>query len=165
MESTHHPYIHHFKSNINHIDLPDQFAFPFDYTPHTIAIIAAKQLQDYLTTRKDWFPCFGMGEKPNIKSMGKMFGVLVVKNKYDQLGYIQSFSGMVNGETNHDAFVPPIFDRQSDASPYAQKEKEIMDLTKSIDSLTHHIALIHAQGVLSDFISHNEPRIKKCKSE
>ncbi|TKC09437.1 pseudouridylate synthase [Pedobacter frigoris] len=42
--------------------------------------------------------------------VGKMFGVLVVREKGGTLGYLAAFSGKLAGENHHEGFVPPIFD-------------------------------------------------------
>lgn len=45
-----------------------------------------------------------------------MFGVLIVKNENNQLGYLAAFSGKLAGGNHHAKFVPPVFDGLSDES-------------------------------------------------
>ena len=46
--------IHYFKNDISHIELPDQFTYPFRYTPHALCKMAAEEVQNYLLSRSDW---------------------------------------------------------------------------------------------------------------
>ena len=36
------------------VELPSRFDYPFQYTPHEIAKLASKELQDYLESQKDF---------------------------------------------------------------------------------------------------------------
>jgi len=40
-----------FKAPIAHLALPLKFTFPFYYDPHPLAVLAAEQLQEYLTAQ------------------------------------------------------------------------------------------------------------------
>lgn len=99
-----------FKTDIEKIELPKKFTFPFHYEPHPIGILAAKELQNHLRTQTDWVYDFGNNTVENSLQIGKMFGVLVVKNRKEQLGYLAAFSGKLAGSNHHPGFVPPVFD-------------------------------------------------------
>ncbi len=43
-----------------------------------------------------------------------MFGVLVVRNQENELGYLAAFSGKLGGSNHHSRFVPPVFDGLAD---------------------------------------------------
>jgi len=43
-----------------------------------------------------------------------MFGVLVVRNEQNEIGYLAAFSGKLAGGNHHTRFVPPIFDGIAD---------------------------------------------------
>lgn len=45
-----------------------------------------------------------------------MFGVLVVKNNANRIGYLAAFSGKLAGANQHTKFVPPVYDGLSDQS-------------------------------------------------
>ncbi|WCC43920.1 hypothetical protein PJW08_08815 [Tenacibaculum finnmarkense] len=105
-----------FTSDISQIAIPEKFDYPHNYTPHSLAKIASEELQEYLKTQTDFTHNFGLKNlrnieatknKQNTTALGKMFGVLVVKNKQGKLGYLTAFSGKIAQSTQHKHFVPP----------------------------------------------------------
>lgn len=99
-----------FKKPIDGLVLPNRFTFPFYYEPHPLSIQATAELQDYLISQDDWKHNFGLEGNPKGLVIGKMFGVLVVKNAAGSIGYIAAFSGKLAGTNEHSKFVPPVFD-------------------------------------------------------
>ena len=95
--------------NIEDYELPKSFTFPFYYTPHPLAILAAEDLQKQLENHK-WQHNFGLDNKATGEGIGKMFGVLVVKDKDDNIGYLSAFSGKIDNSNHHKGFVNPVFD-------------------------------------------------------
>ena len=93
--------LHFFKNSIAAIKLPDKFTYPFHYTPHPLCIIAAEEVQAYLTTQFQW---------QEELQKGKMFGVLIVQTPENRTGYLAAFSGILAGKNLHPFFVPPIYD-------------------------------------------------------
>jgi tRNA pseudouridine32 synthase/23S rRNA pseudouridine746 synthase len=89
--------------------LPERFTYPFDYEPHPLSLLAVEKLQFYLKHQQEWTHNFGLDEQDGPVS-GKMFGVLVVRNAQNELGYLSAFSGKLAGSNHHQGFVPPIFD-------------------------------------------------------
>ena len=81
----------YFEKDISNIPLPDKFTCPFCYSPHLLSMMAANQLQSYLSKRDDW---------SDELQEGKMFGVLVVW-KGDDIGFVASFSGQIQGQNIH----------------------------------------------------------------
>jgi tRNA pseudouridine32 synthase/23S rRNA pseudouridine746 synthase len=114
-----------FKADVSQIELPEKFTFPFYYEPHLLAKIATTELQEYLENQTDFEHNFGL--KTTLKSLavGKMFGVLVVKNKQNQLGYLTAFSGKLADKSLPEIFVPPIFNMRTTGSFYIKGELEI----------------------------------------
>jgi tRNA pseudouridine32 synthase/23S rRNA pseudouridine746 synthase len=78
--------------------------------PHPLSLLAAQELQQHLQTQTDWEHNFGLSNTINGNIVGKMFGVLVVKNTQNQIGYLSAFSGKLAGGNHHPKFVPPVFD-------------------------------------------------------
>lgn len=72
-------------------------------------MMAAAELQQYLA-QTDLDHNFGLTEGDVDTADGKMFGVLVVKNKQGRIGYLSAFSGKLAGRNHHARFVPPVFD-------------------------------------------------------
>jgi len=100
----------HFQSSISGYTLPEKFTFPFYYEPHPLSILAAKELQHHIETQTDWEYDFGLEEEKPDLMIGKMFGVLIVKNQKNEIGYLSAFSGKLANSSHHPKFVPPIFD-------------------------------------------------------
>ena len=74
--------------------------------------------------------------------VGKMFGLLVVKNQHDKFGYLSAFSGKINDTVAVDGFVPPVFDTLVYDGFYKTGER-------TLDGLTHEIeALLKSQDYL-----------------
>ena len=65
--------LHRFTTSITDIPLPERFTYPFCYTPHPLCILAAKEVQSYLTRQTTW--------KDELRQ-GKMFGVLIVQTEH-----------------------------------------------------------------------------------
>lgn len=103
-------------------DIPAVIPSPFATSPHPLAAQAALMLQQRLTTQgfvnRDFHAIGG----------GKMFGVLVVRDQHTRIGFIASFSGMMNGNWLHEGFVPPLFDQAAlnRFTPAARAELEAL---------------------------------------
>ncbi len=115
--------IHYFQLAIPDIPLPDKFTYPFCYKPHPLCMLAAKELQLYLSNRTEW--------KEELLS-GKMFGVLIVKDEYGELGFIAAFSGNLCHSNLHDYFVPPIYDLLQPNGFFKKEEAQITAINHKI---------------------------------
>ena len=115
----------HFKTAISGITLPEKFTFPFYYEPHLLAKIATTEVQSYLENQTDFEHNFGLDINNNALAIGKMFGVLVVKNKQDKIGYLTAFSGKLGDKSLPEKFVPPVFNMRTSGSFYLKGELEI----------------------------------------
>ncbi len=104
-----------FQEAVDAIALPERFTFPFYYEPHPLCVLAVKELQKYLSVNT-WEHNFGLIKKKDGPVIGKMFGVLVVKNKNGDLGYLAAFSGKLTGENNTANFVPSLFNLEVSGS-------------------------------------------------
>lgn len=113
--------------------LPDSFTFPFYYQPHPICLLAAKQLQQEWLEANPWGHNFGL-DSENDRGMviGKMFGVLVVKNAHGQLGFLAAFSGKLADNNILPPFVPPVFDMLTQDSFFSAENKQINHINLSI---------------------------------
>lgn len=125
-------WFHAFPATPDKIVLPELFTCPFCYTPHPLAVAAARHVQDYLSTRTDW--AAELAE-------GKMFGVLVVKTGSGQLGFVAAFSGNIGGRGQHNYFVPPIFDITAPNGYFRTEERSISELNRQIAALESSTAL------------------------
>src|SRR5574344_2000566 len=81
--------IHYFKNNINNIQLPEKFTYPFNYTPHKLCILAADEVKNYLNS---------LSQFPEDIHKGKMFGVLIVKLSNRKIGNLAPYSVNINSQ-------------------------------------------------------------------
>jgi len=114
--STTDPFFTHFDQSIEGIELPQRFTYPFDYEPHPLCLLAAEQLQHHLYTQTEWDHNFGLIPDKEGKIIGKMFGVMVVRNAQNEIGYLSAFSGKLADGNNHAKFVPAVFDALTEGS-------------------------------------------------
>ncbi|MFN8325282.1 pseudouridine synthase [Flavobacterium sp.] len=129
-----------FKTSIEGISLPEKFTFPFYYEPHPLSIIAANELQEYLTNQNEWQHNFGLDDSMDGMIIGKMFGILVVQNDENEIGYLAAFSGKLADKNLHQRFVPPVFD-MLDENGYFKKEEIILNnLNADIEKLESDLA-------------------------
>ena len=115
----------HFKTTTSGIALPEKFTFPFYYEPHLLAKIATLEVQEYLENQTDFEYNFGLKNSSNVLAVGKMFGVLVVKNEHNKIGYLTAFSGKLADKSLPEIFVPPVFNMRTAGSFYIKGELEI----------------------------------------
>ncbi|ERJ59601.1 hypothetical protein M472_12545 [Sphingobacterium paucimobilis HER1398] len=132
-EST--PFFHTFKQDINKMEKPKRFTFPFCYDPHPLSLQAAQELQQYLSEQQDFQHNFGLDQGQGGNPIGKMFGVLVVENKQGTLGYLAACSGKLAGTNIHKYFVPPLFDMLNPDGFFLRQEATINQLNREIENL------------------------------
>ncbi|WP_224362136.1 RluA family pseudouridine synthase [Hyalangium versicolor] len=93
-------------------ELPEEFPSPLDELgPHALARLAAERMQAELRAGSvaPGVPASGLDGPEG----GKMFGVLVVQEPGGRIGFLRSFSGMLDGRWDVPGFVPPMFDREA----------------------------------------------------
>lgn len=90
---------------------PDRFTYPFCYEPHPLCLLAAKEVQQELGRM--------------VLTEGKMFGVLVVADADDRLGFVAAYSGLLEGRNDWPYFVPPVYDAQQPDGHFKQEERQI----------------------------------------
>ncbi len=129
------PFLLHFEQSIEAHDLPERFTYPFEYVPHPLCKIAANELQNYLKTQTEWVHNFGLDENVEGHAICKMFGVLLVKTKENEIGYLAAFSGKLAGGNNHSKFVPPLFDGQAPGNFLGIGMVELARINKRIKNL------------------------------
>ena len=150
------PLFNQFNESIADIALPEKFTFPFYYQPHPLAVIAAEQLQQHLSQQTDWQHNFGIDNIANpceqtqkLKPIGKMFGVLVVKNTQGQMGFLAAFSGKIADQNILPNFVPPVFDMLSKDSFFKREYEQINQLSTQLIALESNPKLTEYQQTLA----------------
>jgi len=136
-----------FKASISAYSLPERFTFPFYYQPHPLCLLAAKELQYHLNTQQKWQHNFGLTDDKEAV-IGKMFGVLLVKNKHGEIGYLSAFSGKLAGTNHLPKFVPPVFDLLAEDGFFQAKEIVINRLNKQIKGLEDDPNIVAAETTL-----------------
>ena len=117
-------FMHTFQEDIQHLPLPQQFTYPFHYTPHPLCVMAATEVQSYLQGRTDWHAEL---------QQGKMFGVLVVRSAEGTIGFLAAFSGNLAGSNHHDYFVPPVYDLLDPNGYFKQEEAKISEMNRLLN--------------------------------
>jgi len=129
----------YFDNDISGIKLPEKFTFPFYYEPHPLTKIATKEIQEYLENQTDFEHNFGLKSSNKDLAIGKMFGVLVVKNQQNEMGYLAAYSGKLADKSLPNKFVPPIFNMRTEGSFYIKGEKEIEEIGAQIQSIKNNV--------------------------
>lgn len=152
-----------FKENVSSIQLPKKFTFPFYYQPHELAVLATKDLQDFLTQSEHWNRYFGLKEETF--HTGKMFGVLVVETADGRLGYLSAFSGKLDNGNHYDKFVPPVFDMLTKDSFFLKEEEIINKINAQIEKLETSEYYLIAQETLKDYKASSHKAIEQHREE
>lgn len=157
-------YFRKFDKAVEGIDLPEQFTFPFYYKPHPLVELAVEQVQADLSTRK-LNHNFGLDKSGAGTAIGKMFGVLVVKDQNDQIGFLAAFSGKMADSNHHDGFVPPVYDMLDASGYFKSGEQAIHALTIKLEALESSTELAEAQLHLKAQIQEAQEDIERLKRE
>ena len=116
---------HPLPASVREVCSPEQFTYPFCYEPHPLCVAAADEVRRYIEQRKEWH---------DELQKGKMLGVLVV-TKGEERGFLAAFSGTLDGRTQHDYFVPPVFDLMAPGCYFQDEEAAISNINRQIKSL------------------------------
>ena len=138
-------FFQYFSCDIHKIELPKKFTFPFYYEPHKLCELATTEIQEYLENQTDFKHNFGLKSNSEENTSGKMFGVLVVKNQQNEIGYIAAVSGKLAKTNIHKKFVPPVYDMLTNDSFFLNEKENLNSISKKIIVLeenTEYIQLI-----------------------
>lgn len=160
-----------FQSDIQSINKPQKFTFPFYYEPHPLSVIACKELQRELEKNDLLHPLFNSGY-PQSLAAGKMFGVLIVENQAGELGYLCAFSGKLGPYTHLEGFVPPVYDLWNKDSFFTKEEAVLNGINAQIEKLQQDGMYQNAKEVLQQqlasekkAIANKKLSLKQLKSE
>ena len=124
--------------------------YPFCYEPDSLSMLAVEGVKSYILSHPEWLP---------LLQEGKMFGVLVVEKKHEdvkdgkvrkavELGFLAAYSGQVDILEGEDYFVPPVFDYLQPDGYFKNEENEISRINQNICILEN--------GIYSDNSVYNE---------
>ncbi|WP_066629511.1 pseudouridine synthase [Labilibacter marinus] len=152
-----------FNIDISTIELPKRFTYPFYYEPHPLCIAAAEQLQQHLLSQTDWEHNFGIDEYVEGTNIGKMFGVLVVKNNNNELGYISAFSGKMAESNLLPGFVPPIYDLLNKDGFFKIEEDKISAINHQIETLSNAEDYLNCLSKNKEEVQNSETELKEFR--
>ncbi|WP_205195332.1 pseudouridylate synthase [Chitinophaga sp. Cy-1792] len=115
--------------------MADGLSFSPDADIHPLCKIAAAELQQHLLQQTEWNHNFGLGNNGAGAIIGKMFGVLVVRNQNNELGYLAAFSGKLANGNHHNKFVAPIFDGLKDGGFLNAGMTHLTEINREIAAL------------------------------
>ncbi len=141
--------LHSFAQDISKIEEPLQFNFPFYYTPHPLCVLASAQMQAYLNSQTEIQHNFGLDPKAEGSPIGKMFGVLVVKDNQNKLGFLAAFSGKLANSNEHSYFVPPVFDLLKTDGFFVKEEEELNQMNASLEKMLQQEEYLKLKNELS----------------
>ena len=145
--------LHRFTTSITDIPLPERFTYPFCYTPHPLCILAAKEVQSYLTRQTAW--------KDELRQ-GKMFGV---QTEHGETGYLAAFSGILAGKNLHPFFVPPVYDLLQPQGFFKIEEENISSINRNIRQLENDKAYAALSAELARTIQSAENILATAKAQ
>lgn len=148
--------LHHFTTSVTDIPLPERFTYPFCYTPHPLCVLAAGEVQQYLSRQDEW--------QAELKQ-GKMFGVLVVQTSTGELGYIAAFSGILAGKNMHPFFAPPVYDLLQPQGFFKTEEEQISQINARIRQLRESEAYRQATARLTMLQQTAQTELEKAKKQ
>ncbi|NQX80370.1 MAG: RluA family pseudouridine synthase [Flavobacteriaceae bacterium] len=135
----------YFNTTVNHINTHIEFTFPFYYTPNILSTIASEEIQKII---------------PNNKELGRMYGVLVVKNTDNELGYIWAVSGK-QPLINKNKAVPPIFELSDKSNFFGKEEDLIHQITLKIDSIERESDYLYLKKLFETESINSENKINE----
>ena len=108
----------------SHIPAPERFNNPFYYEPHPLCLLAVEEIKKLL---------------PQNPKEGKMFGVLIVRNAENEIGYLAAYSGqIVDTEYRYlddHEFVPAVYDYLQPDGYFKTNEAKISAINHEIEAI------------------------------
>ena len=169
--------VHPLPASSQGLPLPKQFTFPFCYEPHLLCIAAADEVRHYISQRKEWH---------DELQRGKMFGVLIVEPSKSSLkgetsypvsfpfkgelervslSFLAAFSGTLDGKTQHDYFVPPVFDLMASGCYFQEEEQAISDINRRIASLERSLRPSPLRAKMEEELAAYKRLMQQSKAE
>ena len=96
--------------------------------PHPWARAAAEQVIEQIHHYMHRTP------HSELHRLGKMFGILVIRDENGNFGYLKAFSSLLDGQHYIDGFVPPIFDFAEPTGYFRQEEAAISAINRQLES-------------------------------
>ncbi|MGV1000354.1 pseudouridine synthase [Empedobacter falsenii] len=156
-------YFQYFKQPITTYELPKKFDYPFYYEPTEIAKQACKEVQEYLENQTDFEHNFGLENDLSSTPIGKMFGVLVVRNQENKIGYLAAVSGKLANTNQHKIFVPPVFDMLNKNGFFLEQEERLNEINRILESLENNQNYLQVKEDFIQFEINSKLKIEEGK--
>ena len=158
------PLFRSFKTDISSFELPQKFTYPFFYHPDPLSVLACQELIQELKEDPKLNALFDPSS-PKALPCGKMFGILVVKDKEGKIGYLAGFSGKLGPFTHVPGFVPSIFDLYDKEGFFVQEEQVLNQINQQITLLESQIDIEKLEKELQLAIENNAKKVEDKKQE
>ncbi|WP_413512099.1 pseudouridine synthase [Myroides odoratus] len=153
-----------FQSDIQLINKPQKFTFPFYYEPHPLSILACEELQHELENHVLLKPLFDATDLKCLPA-GKMFGVLLVEDQKGHLGYLRGFSGKLGSHSQVEGFVPPVFDLWNKDSFFIKEEAVLNGINAQIELLQQDEGYQGSKALLQQQLTKEKQAISQKKAD
>lgn len=154
-----------FKQDVSQLNLPCKFNFPFYYQPHPLCVIAAQELQQNYILKTNWNHSFWKEGQSDVMPIGKMFGVLLVQNENNEIGYLAAFSGKIGDKNIYPNFVPPVYDMMAKDSFFLAERESLIRLSDEIAFWENNPDYITAVTVHQNYIEHSQKDLSETKAK
>lgn len=108
---------------------------------------------------------FGRGRQEHLPVIGKMFGVLLVRDQEQRVGYLAGVSGKLANTNVHDFLVPPVFDMLAEESFFLREVEEINKLNKETEEWEKDPSYLALQKRYAQVLQQEEARVLEVKAE
>jgi len=146
-----------FKQSIESYALPNSFTYPFCYEPHSLCMLASEELQQHIENT--------LKLQNQLEQLGKMFGVLLVKNEQGEIGYLSAFSGKLNAHQSSINFVPPVFDLDDQTDFFHAENLVINQLNKQLEKLLENPQLAQLELTLTSLTKQQNEQLDQHRSQ
>lgn len=144
--------LHPLPASVKDICPPERFTYPFCYEPHPLCIAAADEVRRYISLHPEWHKEL---------QKGKMLGVLVV----EPTSFLAAFSGTLDGKTQHEYFVPPVFDLMTPGCYFQEEEAAISNINRRIATLQASLQPSPLRATMEEELSAFKERMQRSKAE
>jgi tRNA pseudouridine32 synthase/23S rRNA pseudouridine746 synthase len=122
-------------------------------------------LQSYLSHQQDWVHNFGLDPSQTGLIIGKMFGILVVHNKFDELGFLAAFSGKLAEKNHHPRFVPPVYDMLQPHDFFIQDGIIINQMNDQIRTLEEQASSMESKELIQHLKTERKQRSSRLQQK
>ncbi len=138
-----------------HLPVPQQFTYPFAYTPTPQDIEAATLIRKKLEAKQEW--------RTELEN-GKMIGILTVMTPDGTRGFLSAFSGTLGGKLTQNGFVPPLLNYEQPDGTFKKEETEISKLNAIIYNRENSIEIKNKKAHLTALKTQANEEIQSAKT-